>query len=123
MPEPRLVVGLGNPGDEYEGTRHNLGFEVLDRLAERLGVRFERLKRKGLFSGKIKARVAVGALAEAGSDGAPEADVIVEGDPKSLLEFISGGLPRDEALRTGRVTIEGPPAARASLKRLFAGVG
>ncbi len=53
----------------------------------------------------------------------PEADVIVKGDPRSLLEFISGDLPSDEALRTGRVTIEGPPAARASLKQLFAGVG
>lgn len=36
-----VVLGLGNPGDRYAWTRHNVGFRVLDRIAARAGARFE----------------------------------------------------------------------------------
>lgn len=44
-----LVVGLGNPGDRYENTRHNLGFMAIDLLAEELGVAVKREECRALI--------------------------------------------------------------------------
>lgn len=50
----KLVVGLGNPGPEYERTRHNVGYRVVDKLASRLGWKWsERRSRAILASGTI----------------------------------------------------------------------
>lgn len=51
----KLIVGLGNPGKEYEGTRHNCGFMVIDKLAEKLNVNVDLSKFKGLYT-KFKYR-------------------------------------------------------------------
>ena len=45
-----LVVGLGNPGKEYEKTRHNAGFRALDILADQLGAKVDKLKYQGLYT-------------------------------------------------------------------------
>lgn len=44
----RLIVGLGNPGREYEKTRHNVGFVAIDYLAEQVGIKMSKIKFKGI---------------------------------------------------------------------------
>ena len=44
-----LIVGLGNPGKEYDGTRHNIGFEAVDYIADKYNIELNRIKFKGVF--------------------------------------------------------------------------
>ena len=56
---PRLVAGLGNPGTQYEQTRHNVGFIVLDRLAEHEDLQWERHRK---FEAEITKRAGTGSI-------------------------------------------------------------
>lgn len=59
-----LIVGLGNPTKQYEGTRHNVGFETIDRIAAENQIRVEEKKHKALYgSGYIEGEKVI--LAEA----------------------------------------------------------
>ena len=49
----KLIVGLGNPGKEYENTRHNIGYIFIDNFAESLGIKIDKKKFNGLYAETI----------------------------------------------------------------------
>ncbi|MFE5123088.1 aminoacyl-tRNA hydrolase [Streptomyces sp. NPDC056669] len=75
---PWLVVGLGNPGGEYAGNRHNVGFMVADLLAGRMGARFK--------AHKSRAQVVEGRVGPPG----PLSRRVVVAKPMSFMN-LSGG--------------------------------
>ncbi|MFF2812355.1 aminoacyl-tRNA hydrolase [Streptomyces sp. NPDC058000] len=75
---PWLVVGLGNPGPDYAGNRHNVGFMVADLLAERMGGRFK--------AHKARAQVVEGRFGPPG----PSGRRVVVAKPMSFMN-LSGG--------------------------------
>jgi peptidyl-tRNA hydrolase, PTH1 family len=49
MTDPYLLIGLGNPGREYKDTRHNIGFMLIDHLAEKIGARGMKVQSKAII--------------------------------------------------------------------------
>jgi PTH1 family peptidyl-tRNA hydrolase len=95
---PWLVVGLGNPGPEYAGNRHNVGAMVLDVLGERLGGSFKRHKaRAAVLEGRL------GAL----SGGAPGPRAVLA-KPTSYMNESGGpvaGLAQFYSVEPGRLVV------------------
>lgn len=48
-----LIVGLGNPGKEYEKTRHNMGFMTIDKLSQKMNVELQKEDFKGIYGKTI----------------------------------------------------------------------
>jgi len=87
----RVVVGLGNPGEKYTGTRHNAGFEVVDRLAARHGVGLRRDRRLNATAGRGRMAGAEVLLVE------PESFMNLSGEVvrRALERSVDGPAPPD----------------------------
>jgi peptidyl-tRNA hydrolase, PTH1 family len=122
-----LIVGLGNPGSEYEGTRHNIGFEVADVLASRWGMSKPKVKYRGLLTegrtGPGGPRVAIikpqTYMNEAGSSVGPARGALKVELDRVLVIHDEIDLPFGEI----RVRLGGGLAGHNGLKSLKAGLG
>ena len=122
----KLIVGLGNPGREYEMTRHNLGFMLIDRLFERAGGRRFRLESNAQVAQVELAGQRV-LLAK------PETYMNLSGDAvRPLLDSYGEGLPAnlivasdDIALPFGmvRVRARGSAGGQKGLKSIIERLG
>ena len=101
-----LIVGLGNPGSKYDGTRHNVGFEVIDALSKEYGIDVNHKEHKGLvgkgiIEGKkvmlVKPQTFMNLSGECVIELAKYYDI----DPKSELLVISD----DVTLSTGNIRV------------------
>ena len=98
----RLVVGLGNPGAEYERTRHNIGFAVLDRLLGEWGGKWERSARWGAYCAKGSDAVLVKPMTYMNRSGEPLQAVaqFYKIEPTEILVVLD-----DMALELGRLRL------------------
>jgi PTH1 family peptidyl-tRNA hydrolase len=121
----RLIVGLGNPGPEYAWTPHNLGFLVLDRLAEMGGIRIERPEAKSYIGrGKLAGQEVVLAKPQTymNVSGLAVRELVerLEADPAEMIVVYD-----DVALPWGmlRIRVRGSAGGHNGLKSLIGALG
>ena len=98
----RLVVGLGNPGTEYNGTRHNVGFEVVDRLAAEWGLGWQQSKSWHAFWAKGEKAILVKPMSYMNRSGDPVQAIahFYKIEPSEILVVLD-----DMALELGRLRL------------------
>ena len=119
---PRLVIGLGNPGNSYRDTRHNVGFLVLDELAQRMNFTFQLEKRWNAQLARsgntwfIKPQTFMNASGDAAAAVARFHRIPTE---HTLAIYDDGDL----ALGTLRMKLDGSAAGHNGVKSLIAQLG
>lgn len=120
-----LIVGLGNPGKEYDSTRHNVGFRVADELARRYGLTFGKKERKAVVAtGVIHGKKVI--LAK------PQTYMNLSGEAvRSLVDFYKVDLPNiliicddlDIPLGTVRLRKSGSAGGQNGIKSVIQHLG
>ena len=118
----RLVVGLGNPGPEYERTRHNIGFMVIDRLAAHWGVQWQRDAKWGAYWAKAEQTLLVKPMTYMNRSGAPSLAVaqFYKIAPTEMLVVLD-----EMALELGRLRLrlKGSPGGHNGLESVITAFG
>ena len=118
----RLVAGLGNPGPEYEQTRHNIGFLVLNQLAAQFGSRWERSTKWEALTAKCGETILVKPTSFMNRSGHPIFDVaqFYKIEPRQILIVVD-----DFALPLGRLRIrsDGGSGGHNGLESIIAQFG
>ena len=100
-----LIVGLGNPTKQYEGTRHNVGFETIDRIAAENQIRVEEKKHKALYgSGYI------------------EGEKVILAKPQTFMN-LSGESVRELAVGQLRIREKGSAGGHNGIKNIILHLG
>ena len=117
-----MIAGLGNPGREYEQTRHNIGFLVVDRLAAQFGLAWEKSSKWGAVSAKCGEVILVKPMAFMNRSGQPLGAIgqFYKIDPPEILLVLD-----DLALPLGRLRLRarGGPGGHNGLESILAQFG
>lgn len=120
-----LIVGLGNPGSQYEKTRHNMGFRALDLLAKDLGCKVDRAKFRALtgqavFDGRKLLLLKPQTFMNASGDSVREAAAFYKLPPERVIVLFD-----DISLAPGRLRVRGSGSAGGhnGIKSIIAQLG
>lgn len=118
----RMVVGLGNPGAEYERTRHNIGFLVLDRLAAEARLSWEKSAKWGAYWAKLGQTLLVKPMTYMNRSGGPSLAVaqFYKIDAAEMLIVLD-----EMALELGRLRLrlKGSPGGHNGLESMIVNFG
>lgn len=121
-----LIAGLGNPGMKYHGTRHNMGFDVIDRLVDtwrigQSGIKFHAMVGSGVIEGEKVLLMKPLTYMNLSGNAVAEAAAFYKIDPASQLIVISD----DIALDPGRIRIrkKGSAGGQNGLKHIIERLG